>query len=89
METECGFPLLGQRAPGPPRVEVKLDGPPVGLGEARDALAGSGIHLRDARISEMHQGALLFETHGPAHRPDALTGKYWTDRKTVRSMDSR
>ncbi|MDE2981540.1 MAG: hypothetical protein OXU74_10135 [Gemmatimonadota bacterium] len=44
------------------------------------------IHLRDARISEMHQGALLLETHGAAHRPDALTGKYWTDRKTVGSM---
>ena len=44
------------------------------------------IHLRDARISEIHQGALLLETHGPSHRPDALTGKYWTDRKTVGSM---
>ena len=44
------------------------------------------IHLRDARVSEMHQGALLLETHGPSHRPDGLTGKYWTDRKTVGSM---
>ena len=44
------------------------------------------IHLRDARISEMHQGALLLETHGSSHRPDALTGKYWTNRKTVGSM---
>lgn len=44
------------------------------------------IHLRDARVSEMHQGALLLETHGPSHRPDTLTGKYWTDRKTIGSM---
>lgn len=44
------------------------------------------IHLRDARVSEMHQGALRLETHGPSHRPHALTGKYWTDRKTVGSM---
>ena len=44
------------------------------------------IHLRDARVSEMHQGALLLETHGPAHRPETLTGKYWTDRKTIGSM---
>ena len=34
----------------------------------------------------MHQGALLLETHGPSNRPDALTGRYWTDRKTVGSM---
>ena len=28
----------------------------------------------------------LLETHGPSHRPDTLTGKYWTDRKTIGSM---
>lgn len=44
------------------------------------------IHLRDEGVSEMHQGALRLETHGPSHRPYALTGKYWTDRKTVGSM---
>ena len=44
------------------------------------------IHLRAAQISEMHQGAVLLETHGSAHRPKTLTGKYWTDRRTVGSM---
>jgi hypothetical protein len=44
------------------------------------------IHLRDARISEIHQGALLLEKHGSSHRPDALTGNIGTDRKTVGSM---
>lgn len=39
------------------------------------------IHLRGER-SEIHLGGLLLETHGPANRPDALTGEYWTDRKT-------
>jgi len=45
------------------------------------------VHLRDERISEMHQGAIIIETHGPGHRPTALTAKYWTDRKTTGSMD--
>ena len=37
METERGCPLLRQRAPGLPRVAVKLDRPFDGLGERRDA----------------------------------------------------
>ncbi len=45
------------------------------------------IHLRDERISEMHQGALILETHGEGVRPAALTAKYWTDRKTTGSME--
>ena len=45
------------------------------------------VHLRDARISEMHQGTLLLETHGSAHRPGTITGKYWTDRRTIGSME--
>lgn len=32
--------------------------------------------------SEIHMGSLILETHGPAHRPETLTGEYWTDRKT-------
>ena len=36
--------------------------------------------------SEMHLGGLLFDTHGPANRPDTLTGEYWTDRKTKGKM---
>ncbi len=43
------------------------------------------IHLRGAR-SEMHLGGLLLDTHGPANRPDTLTGEYWTDRKTKGRM---
>ena len=42
-------------------------------------------HLRGDR-SEMHFGGLLLETHGPPNRPDALTGEYWTDRKTKGQM---
>ena len=45
------------------------------------------VHLRDERISEMHQGAIIVETHGPSLRPTALTAKYWTDRKTTGTMD--
>ena len=39
------------------------------------------ILLRGDR-SEMHLGGLILETHGPANRPETLTGEYWTDRKT-------
>lgn len=45
------------------------------------------VHLRDERISEMHQGAIIIETHGPGRRPTTLTAKYWTDRKTTGTMD--
>ena len=42
-------------------------------------------HLRGER-SEMHYGGLLLDTHGPANRPNTLTGEYWTDRKTKGRM---
>jgi hypothetical protein len=45
------------------------------------------VHLRDKRISEMHQGAIIIETHGPSLRPTTLTAKYWTDRSTMGTMD--
>jgi hypothetical protein len=45
------------------------------------------VHLRDERISEIHQGAIIIETHGPVLRPTTLTAKYWTDRKTTGTMD--
>lgn len=45
------------------------------------------VHLRDERISEMHQGAIIAETHGPGLRPTTLTAKYWTDRKTTGTME--
>jgi hypothetical protein len=45
------------------------------------------IHLRGERISEMHQGAIIIETHGPSLRPSTLTAKYWTDRKTTGTME--
>lgn len=45
------------------------------------------IHLRHERISEMHQGAIIVETHGPGLRPTTLTAKYWTDRETTGTMD--
>ncbi len=44
------------------------------------------IHLRDERISEIHNGALIIDTHGSGVRPDTFTAEYWTDRKTVGSM---
>ena len=45
------------------------------------------IHLRNKRISEMHKGTLIINTHGSGVRPDTLTGKYWTDRKTMGAME--
>lgn len=45
------------------------------------------VHLRDQRISEIHQGALVAETHGFGLRPETLTAKYWTDRKTIGTME--
>ena len=45
------------------------------------------VHLRDERISEMHQGAIIAETHGASLRPTTLTAKYWTDRKTTGTME--
>ena len=32
--------------------------------------------------SQIHYGALLLDTHGPARKPTSLTGEYWTDRET-------
>jgi len=45
------------------------------------------IHLRDNRISEIHQGAFVLETHGDGLRPVTLTAKYWTDRKSIGTMN--
>ena len=45
------------------------------------------VHLRNERISEMHQGALIAETHGFGLRPSSLTAKYWSDRKTTGTME--
>ena len=43
------------------------------------------MNLRGVR-SEMHQGALILDSHGPNARPETLTGEYWTDRKTTGRM---
>jgi hypothetical protein len=43
------------------------------------------MHLRGDR-SEMHQGAIVLETHGPDGHPETLTGEYWNDRKTTGSI---
>jgi hypothetical protein len=43
------------------------------------------MRLRGDR-SEMHQGALILDTHGSPAKPETLTGEYWTDRKTTGSM---
>ncbi len=45
------------------------------------------IHLRGERISEIHNGALVIDTHGPDAQPGSLTAEYWTDRKTTGTMD--
>lgn len=45
------------------------------------------LHLRNERISEIHEGALIIDTHGSGVRPDTLTAKYWTDRNTNGTMD--
>lgn len=45
------------------------------------------VDLRSSRVSEMHQGALVIETHGSTLRPTSLTAKYWTDRNTSGTME--
>lgn len=45
------------------------------------------IRLRDRRISEMHKGTFIIDTHGPDVKPVSLTAQYWTDRKTMGTMD--
>ena len=45
------------------------------------------VHLRNEHISEIHQGAIIIDTHGPMRRPRTLTAKYWTDRRTTGTMD--
>ena len=45
------------------------------------------IHLRTERISEIHNGALIINTHGSEVRPDTFTAEYWTDRNTNGTMD--
>ena len=45
------------------------------------------IHLR-SQSSTMHLGALIMDTHGPCvAAPDQLTAEYWTDRKTIGTME--
>lgn len=45
------------------------------------------MHLRGNR-SNMHLGALMLDTHGSSKgKPSKLTGEYWTDRKTVGTME--
>ena len=45
------------------------------------------IHLRDERISEIHKGAIIIDTHGSGVRPNTLKAQYWTDRNTNGTMD--
>ena len=42
--------------------------------------------LRNARVSEIHRGAINLNTHGDSLRPDQLTAEYWTDRMTNGKM---
>lgn len=45
------------------------------------------IHLR-TQSSTMHLGALIIDTHGSSIAvPDKLTAEYWTDRKTIGTME--
>lgn len=45
------------------------------------------IHLREERISEIHKGAIIIDTHGSGVRPNTLKAQYWTDRNTNGTMD--
>lgn len=45
------------------------------------------LDLRSSRVSEIHHGAIVVDTHGDDHRPRTLTATYWTDRKTVGIME--
>lgn len=44
------------------------------------------VHLREQGNSEIHHGAFMLDTHGFNSRPNTLTSKYWTDRKTTGTM---
>lgn len=45
-----------------------------------------GLVFRDK--SPMHRGAVAIETHGPnSLRPSAMSGEYWTDRKTKGTLE--
>ena len=41
------------------------------------------LRHRSDGTSPMHMGSIVLHTHGPEHRPDSLTGEYWTDRQTA------
>ena len=45
------------------------------------------IHLRGRGVSQIHIGAFIVHTHGSGVRPDTLSAEYWTDRKTMGTMD--
>ena len=45
------------------------------------------IHLRNRRISEIHNGTLIINTHGSDVRPNTFKGVYWTDRNTNGTME--
>ena len=45
------------------------------------------ITLRNKRMSEIHNGALIITTHGSDVRPNLLEGEYWTDRSTNGTID--
>ncbi len=45
------------------------------------------IHARERRISEIHHGAFILDTHGSDVHPNVLRSEYWTDRKTAGTMN--
>ena len=45
------------------------------------------IDLRNERISEIHRGAIVVNTHGSSSQPDRLHAEYWTDRGTNGKME--
>lgn len=51
---------------------------------ASGSIRATRAHQRD---TPRGQGAIIVETHGPARRSTTLTAKYWSDRKTISSME--
>ena len=46
-----------------------------------------GILARERGASEMHHGAFILTTHGSDAQPNFLKSDYWTDRKTMGTME--
>ena len=89
METECRVPLLGKRAPGLPRVAVKLDRPFGGLGERGDAAPARVAAVADRPAVVQRLPAGLRKRHfGIRPEPDRSQAAFDPDALPPRLRDA-